>query len=47
MSDLSELFNPTSNLDNITPQYKTEKELVNYHVNWERIRFLLEGKLKL
>jgi hypothetical protein len=47
MSDLSELFNPTSNLDNITPPYKTEKELVNYNVNWERIRFLLEGKLKL
>lgn len=44
---LGSLFNPTGTITNIEPQYKIEKELINYSVNWNSIGLFLQGRLKI
>lgn len=44
---LTGLLNPTVTGSNIEPQYKIEKELVNYRINWDNISLFLQGRLKI
>jgi class 3 adenylate cyclase len=44
---LASLLVPSSTIANVEPQYKIEKELVNYSVKWDNIALFLQGKLKI
>lgn len=44
---LSGLLNPAYTKAVLEPQYKIEKELVNYSVNWHNLELFLQGRLKI
>lgn len=47
ISALSGLLNPVNTRIDLEPQYRIEKELVNYSVNWSNIHLFLQGSIKI